>query len=301
MKKLVSLLVCLGLCLGMLCGCQGDQPKEGALTQPPELTLSTGRAQALLRSGSYGWEYPTKSGQRVAVVADSMHPLDAQLSPVLGDGQATLLWEGPSAPESVSVCCWPEEDLGNVSAESTEVPWEGEGFLLKEGGWIYEISAQWEEELGSGNASYCVYVLSGEEAAAAWDAIPEAPPALTVSCGEVQTEALVTGSIWGVLQEDGTYQAEQSGELFPQAEAIWDQLPRLEGAGQVTLTWEGTEPYMPPSVTAQNAQGESREVSLEGNTFTLLEGEWMYGILAGWQSRSYGYQNGAEYVFLGVN
>ena len=86
MKKLFSLLVCLGLCLGMLCGCQGDQPKEGALTQPPELTLSTGRAQALLRSGSYGWEYPTKSGQRVAVVADSMHPLDVQLSPVLGDG-----------------------------------------------------------------------------------------------------------------------------------------------------------------------------------------------------------------------
>ena len=77
--------------------------------------------------------------------------------------------------------------------------------------------------------------------------------------------------------------------------------PRLEGAGQVTLTWEGTEPYMPPSVTAQNAQGETREVSLEGNTFTLLEGEWMYGVLAGWQSRSYGTQNGAEYVFLGVN
>lgn len=86
MKKLFSLLVCLGLCLGMLCGCQGGQPKEGALTQPPELTLSTGKTQALLRSGSYGWEYPTKSGQRVAVVADSIHPLDAQLSPVLGDG-----------------------------------------------------------------------------------------------------------------------------------------------------------------------------------------------------------------------
>ena len=49
MKKLFSLLVCLGLCLGMLCGCQGDQPKEGALTQPPELTLSTGKTQALLR------------------------------------------------------------------------------------------------------------------------------------------------------------------------------------------------------------------------------------------------------------
>ena len=152
MKKLFSLLVCLGLCLGMLCGCQGDQPKEGALTQPPELTLSTGKTQALLRSGSYSWEYPTKSGQRVAVVADSIHPLDAQLSPVLGDEQGTLLWEGPSAPESVSICCWPEESLGNVSAESTEVPWEGEGFSLKEGGWIYEISAQWEEELGSGNA-----------------------------------------------------------------------------------------------------------------------------------------------------
>ena len=99
MKKLFSLLVCLGLCLGMLCGCQVDQPKEGALTQPPELTLSTGKTQALLRSGSYSWEYPTKSGQRVAVVADSIHPLDAQLSPVLGDEQGTLLWEGPSAPE----------------------------------------------------------------------------------------------------------------------------------------------------------------------------------------------------------
>ena len=53
MKKLLGLLVCLGLCLGMLCGCQGDQPKEGALTQPPELTLSTGKTQALLRSGSF--------------------------------------------------------------------------------------------------------------------------------------------------------------------------------------------------------------------------------------------------------
>lgn len=301
MKKIIKTLLCLALCLGILCGCQGDQPKEGALTQPPELTLSTGESQVSLRSGSYGWEYPTKNGQTVAVTADSMHPLDAGLSPVLGGEEAVLRWEGSLVPDSVSVCCWPEDDLGNSSAQSTEVPWDEEGFTLREGGWIYQISAQWEEELGSGNASYSVYILSGEEAAAIWESVPDQPPVLTVTCGEAQTEALMTGSVWDVLQEDGTYQTEQNGELFAQAEEVWDQLPRLEGGGEITLSWEGTDPYMDPQITAQNAQGESRDVPFEGGSFTLLEGEWMYQITAGWQSRSYGHQNGAGYVFLGVN
>lgn len=83
--------------------------------------------------------------------------MEGQLPQLNGEGKADLRWEGP-APDRVSALCWPDTEWGNYDAESQEVPLEGEGFVLKEGGWIYEIQAEWDScETWGGQAIYFFY------------------------------------------------------------------------------------------------------------------------------------------------
>ena len=176
MKKLFSLLVCLGLCLGMLCGCKeqgGDQLSKcraGKLPRPGRTRLRSpaGFPQCADRRllldaqrGTFSWLCGTKSGMEegVGVCAESLHPLqmEGQLPQLNGEGEVSLSWDG-TAPDKISARCWPDTEWGNTDAESQQIPLEGDGFALREGGWIYEISAEWDSsEAWGGQAVYFFY------------------------------------------------------------------------------------------------------------------------------------------------
>lgn len=154
MRKAVFLLISV-LWMGVLTGC--ERPVMGAVENPPTLKVCCGEVSLDLEAGAYTWSISLQNGQTMEKIADCMHPLDqdGELPQLTGEGGVTLSWEVSSQPDSVAVRCWPESQLGNVSAQSTEVPWEGKGFQLKEGGWIYEVTARWNHIEGwGGSASY---------------------------------------------------------------------------------------------------------------------------------------------------
>lgn len=101
-----------------------------------------------------------------------------------------------------------------------------------------------------------------------------------------------------------TCEAEESGTVtggsgdFRDPLADKDVLPRLEGSGTVSLSWDSPTPDT-LSVTAVSSE-EEREVPVEGTTFSLLEGEWAYQVTAEWTSRSR-WGGSVQYAFLGVS
>ena len=83
--------------------------------------------------------------------------MEEDITRLEGSGTVTFSWDGP-APDSVTVQCWSDTEWGNTRAESQEVPLEGDGFALKERGWVYEIHAAWDSsEDWGGEALYCFY------------------------------------------------------------------------------------------------------------------------------------------------
>ena len=164
MKKLFSLLVCLGLCLGMLCGCKeqgGDSfqsaapesstTREDPPQEPGGLQVRCGETVVDAQRGTFSW-FVEQDGMEegVGVCADSPHPLqmEGQLPQLNGEGEVSLSWDGTA----------PDTEWGNTDAESQQIPLEGDGFALREGGWIYEISAEWDSsEAWGGQAVYFFY------------------------------------------------------------------------------------------------------------------------------------------------
>ncbi len=193
-KGLTVVWLSLLLCLASFCGCgaeggdRAENPGAGKLSQessvsqeypesqespapqeqadsqtlpqePSALLVECGEVSLDALRGTFSWYVEQEDGTGQGVCADSPHPLDmeGQLPQLNGEGKADLRWEGP-APDRVSALCWPDTEWGNYDAESQEVPLEGEGFVLKEGGWIYEIQAEWDScETWGGQAIYFFY------------------------------------------------------------------------------------------------------------------------------------------------
>lgn len=173
MKKGIAALLCSILCLVILCGCReqgGDSfqsaAPESSTTQedppqePGELQVRCGETAVDAQRGTFSW-FVEQDGMEegVGVCADSPHPLqmEGQLPQLNGEGEVSLSWDG-TAPDKISARCWPDTEWGNTDAESQQIPLEGDGFALREGGWIYAISAEWDSsEAWGGQAVYFFY------------------------------------------------------------------------------------------------------------------------------------------------
>ena len=273
MKKKLCLLLCAVLCLLPLGACQGEDPAEGALPQPPGLTVTCGEESVTAALGSFQWEYPQEDGTTVAVVSDAVHPLDREgdLPELAGGSQATLSWDGPG-PETVVLCCWPEDAGGDTDREAVEVPVDGDSFALLAGLHIYEVRAEWPEgqASGSGDASYA-FTARGEEG----ETDVQGPPSLTLVQGEERTEAYRNFFYW---EENGV-----CVNRTLSAPSGWE-VPSVQAGVPVTLAWERepdevTLQRWPQGVPDEEAQGE--DLPWEGSL--TPEAGWVYVLYADWE------------------
>lgn len=131
------------------------------LTEPPGLDYISGEETLTAERNGYSWNCNNFDGTWNSVEADGPHPLDC------GERMETCLTEEDTltlvfgvAPESYTVRCWPDTALGtgDFTGEQTVATngWEVE---LLEGGYVYQVIAQWDYENFHGNAYYCFHVV----------------------------------------------------------------------------------------------------------------------------------------------
>lgn len=320
-KKWMALLLVLSLCLGLLCGCgdaEGDEnelasaaganpnyPPGYVVESPPVRDLTCGNDYVVALLGTYTWQYEAENGETVGITSDSLHPLDAQefVPRLNGQGEVTFRTVN-DLPDEVSIRAWPDTAWGDTSAESVEVPWDGDSFAMLEGGWIYELHMTWNsQETWGGDAYYSFYGVNTPQALALEEdgTLVKDPPAMTVACGEETfTAARGSGGEWSSEFSESMV-ATGGGHDYRDPVKERDNLPFLAGepGAQVTLAWECPDPDS-LTVTALSPAGESREVPSQDGSFLLEEGEWVYTVTAQWTSHNkWGGQ--MHYAFVGTD
>ncbi len=185
MKAKCTLSICIIICFSLFCsGCianmaGGSEPLSSDETavvngeiksnqsnevfaEPPVLSLTWSSGSADVSRGSYSWNYAVRNGMWAGTCADSMHPLQAKdyIQPLYLDGTyAKLSFE--SMPDKLSVSCWADSEWENLQAESEEVVFNGIDLELKNGGYIYWITAEWFNDGGDfyGTSEYYFYAV----------------------------------------------------------------------------------------------------------------------------------------------
>ncbi len=175
------------------------------LKEPPAAQLLHGNGSAYLPTFGYSWTYPNEDGTMGGIIADSVHPLDCKdiLDPIyVMNDYVKLGFE--DEPDSVAVKCWPDSQWGNTSAVSEEVTCYGGAFDLKHSGYIYEITAKWDQNdlKHFGSVSYYVYIVFGEEHTHQTASEPQtvADP-ISGYCGNTQTTVYIDGEAYTFMYD----------------------------------------------------------------------------------------------------
>ena len=141
---------------------------------PPALTLIYNEEHHTALQGTSSWTY--RMGEdSFSLCADSVHPLPAkERMPFLltsGTKRVSLVWDFP--PDEIFALCYESSAWGTYDASGTSVPvmpllicsdQEEEprfSLKLKEGDYIYEVTAKWNSsEFWAGSSKYSFYTLS---------------------------------------------------------------------------------------------------------------------------------------------
>ena len=131
------------------------------LDGPPWLGVVSGGTTMGAVTGTCSWACPQADGTVRAVEADSPHPLDCRdLLYPLDTAQDTAELNFGHDPDAIlSLRRWSDACWGQTGASPEEVPLDGLTFSLSPGGWVYEVTARWDDRgWGGGTASYCFYI-----------------------------------------------------------------------------------------------------------------------------------------------
>lgn len=128
---------------------------------PPVLRAEGTQGGVDGRCGNYQWSQDLGNGETAVTFACGAHPLCSDPAmDSLTTGDAVVLLSCSDLPGQVEAVCWPDSAWGDTAAEghSAQVRRAGQGYelTLNEGGWLYEIAAQWE---GRGDARYVFYII----------------------------------------------------------------------------------------------------------------------------------------------
>lgn len=116
--------------------------------------------------GTYSWQKTNIDGTAESTIADSPHPLECKdlLSPPFETTETTATLRFTEDPDTIlSVQCWSDEHWGEPATNSEDVTIVGNVLTLKLGGYIYEVTAEWNTENGyGGTASYFIYLKTAD-------------------------------------------------------------------------------------------------------------------------------------------
>ncbi len=131
------------------------------LEEPPALAVVSDNTSISALPGSYSWQKAEADGTTTSSQADSAHPLDCKdlLLKFETTEQAAALNFTEEPDRLLSARCWSDEYWGVLSADSENVDINGNEIVLKPGGYIYEVRAEWDADNGyGGTAQYSFYV-----------------------------------------------------------------------------------------------------------------------------------------------
>ena len=139
----------------------GKEDANIILEEPPALAVVSDNTSVSALRGSYSWQKAGADGTITSTQADSAHPLDCRdlLCRFETTEQAAVLNFAEEPDRLLSVRCWSDEYWGVSSADSENVDMDGNKVMLKPGGYIYEVTAEWDADNGyGGTAQYSFYV-----------------------------------------------------------------------------------------------------------------------------------------------
>lgn len=132
------------------------------LEDPPCLTVISDEIAHDALLGTYSWLKRNSDGTSTATEADSPHPLDCEeLLFKFETREATATLNFTENPDSIlNIQCWNEEHWNNPNANSEKVAINKYEIELKQGGYIYEVVAEWNTEKSGygGIAHYYFYI-----------------------------------------------------------------------------------------------------------------------------------------------
>ena len=194
---------------------------EGTFMQPPEGILITPDGEASLQPGGYDWYCKLDNNKELSTTADqacrplpknSLLPVyigkeyaETVYAPVSGSDPyepanslgylVKLSWE--ATPSSVTYTCWPDTvwEQNHIPDEQV-ISHPDHAFYAKQGSYIYEITATWNDTgVGyHGTANYYVYITDDDthiHMTALTPQIVEDP--VTGYCGNTQTTLYIDG------------------------------------------------------------------------------------------------------------
>lgn len=136
------------------------------LEEPPTLSVVSDETAIGAVLGTYSWQKTNIDGTAESTIADSPHPLDCKdlLSPPFETTETTATLRFTEDPDTIlSVQCWSDEHWGEPATNSEDVTIVGNVLTLKLGGYIYEVTAEWNTENGyGGTASYFIYLKTAD-------------------------------------------------------------------------------------------------------------------------------------------
>lgn len=174
--------------------------------EPPAAKLLHGNGSSPLLTAGRNWMYPNGDGTMAAVIVDHAHPLFCKdsLDPIYVTGDyVKLTFEDD--PDSISIQCWPDSAWNSNTAESESVSSYGTAFDLKQGGYVYEITAKWNEsEIEHfGSVSYYAYIVAGEEHTHQTASEPQTvDDPVSGYCGNTQTTLYIDGEAYTFMYDE---------------------------------------------------------------------------------------------------
>jgi len=174
--------------------------------EPPAAKLLHGNGSTPLLTAGRNWMYPNGDGTMAAVIVDHAHPLFCKdsLDPIYVTGDyVKLAFEDD--PDSISIQCWPDTAWNSNTAESESVNSYDTAFDLKQGGYVYEITAKWNEsEIEHfGSVSYYAYIIAGEEHTHQTASEPQmVDDPVSGYCGNTQTTLYIDGEAYTFMYDE---------------------------------------------------------------------------------------------------
>ncbi len=125
------------------------------LEEPPVLAVISDNTSIGTLLGSYSWQKMNADDTTTSSNTDSAHPLECEdLLLKFETTEQVAALHFTERPDRISAQCWSDEYWGDPGADSENVDIDENEIILKQGGYIYEIKAEWDADNGYGGIAY---------------------------------------------------------------------------------------------------------------------------------------------------